>query len=318
MSILITALILSFSLIQNDAAKILAVFPLASISHQVVFRPLTQELARRGHDVTVITPDPAFPKGGTPPNLTEIDVHDISYKKWEELYKITSSGKSDLLTQMRGAFFMINDIFEMQLKVKEVQNLIKNEKFDLLFLEACARPALVLTHAFDAPVILISSFGPLTFNIETIGASWHPLLYPNNLRQRLYNLTNWEKIVELWNFYRLHTLMLEVEAAENEMAKRMFGPNVPTISELKNNVDMMFLNIHPVWEGNRPVPPSVIFMGGLHQKPVKELPKVCYIICFVFPFSGLPLSFTMTTDKYLDIFIIAFNLLTCYRQRKNL
>ncbi|KAJ8727685.1 hypothetical protein PYW07_001804 [Mythimna separata] len=67
-----------FVLNQVDAERILAYFPTPSISHQVVFRPLTEALARRGHEVTVVTTDPAFPKGGTPPNLTEIDVHNLS------------------------------------------------------------------------------------------------------------------------------------------------------------------------------------------------------------------------------------------------
>ncbi|KAJ8708781.1 hypothetical protein PYW08_010163 [Mythimna loreyi] len=67
-------------------------------------------------------------------------------------------------------------------------------------------------------------------------------------------------------------VMEEIEDAENEMGKKLFGAKIPTISELKNNVDMLFLNTHPIWEGNRPVPSSVVFMGGLHQKPQKELP----------------------------------------------
>lgn len=46
----------------NEAARILAIFPAPSISHQVVFRPLTQALAKRGHEIVVITPDPAFQK----------------------------------------------------------------------------------------------------------------------------------------------------------------------------------------------------------------------------------------------------------------
>nr|XP_049706113.1 UDP-glycosyltransferase UGT5 isoform X4 [Helicoverpa armigera] len=56
------------------------------------------------------------------------------------------------------------------------------------------------------------------------------------------------------------------------MIKKNFGEDTPALSELNNNVDMLFINIHPVFEGIRPVPPSVVYMGGLHQKPEKELP----------------------------------------------
>nr|AEW43106.1 UDP-glycosyltransferase UGT33B2 [Helicoverpa armigera] len=268
---LLVSVILLLSITGNDAARILAMFPVPSISHQVVFRPLTQELAKRGHEVTVITPDPAFPKGGGPPTLKEIDVH-FTYDVWSKMFAVTSTGEQDMIKQMEVAFNLIANIVEIQLKVDEVQRILKEEKFDLLLVEACARPTLVLSHVFKVPVIQVSSYGPLNFNIDTMGMAWHPLLYPLNLNQRLYNLTMMEKLKEVWNVYRLHNLMNEVEVAENDMAKRLFGPNIATIQELKNNVHMLLMNIHPLWEDNRPVPPSVIYMGGVHQKPEKELP----------------------------------------------
>lgn len=77
----------------SEAARILAVFPVSLISHQTVFCPFTQELAKQGHEVVVITTDPTVPKGGAPSNLTEINVHDISYKIWGDQFMATSRGK---------------------------------------------------------------------------------------------------------------------------------------------------------------------------------------------------------------------------------
>ncbi|KAJ8708788.1 hypothetical protein PYW08_010170 [Mythimna loreyi] len=266
-------LLLTLSISSNNAAKILAYFPIPSFSHQVVFRVLTQELAKRGHEVTVITTDPAFPSGGTPANLTEIDVHDLSYENWKALREVGSKGEKDSIFQMRLASEIVLKVIEMQLNVDKVKKILKEEKFDLLLLEACVRSALMLSHVFKAPVILMSSLGPFTFNVETIGAAWHPLLYPSPLTRRVHNLTKWEKLIELWNFYRMETSLVGYKDEENRIAKRLLGPGVPPISELNNNVAMMFLNIHPIWEGNRPVPPSVVYIGGLHQRPVKKLPS---------------------------------------------
>ncbi|XP_021199116.3 UDP-glycosyltransferase UGT5 [Helicoverpa armigera] len=267
------ALILLFlSCSTNDAAKILAVFPAPSISHQVVFRPLTQELARRGHEVTVITPDPAFPKGEAPANLTEIDVH-FSYESLKEFHKATSSGDGDIVNQFKLVLELLNKVFEDQMKFGEVQRILKEGKFDLLLVEAMARPALALAHVFKVPVIQISSAGPMNFNVVNFGTAWHPLLYPLYFSQRIYNLTTYEKITELWNFYKQDGLLKSLEDYENTMNQRLFGRDVPTVAELTNNVEMLFLNVHPLWEDNRPVPPSVIYMGGLHQKPEKDLPK---------------------------------------------
>ncbi|XP_075986012.1 UDP-glucosyltransferase 2-like [Anticarsia gemmatalis] len=264
------ALIIVLSIIQNEGAKILAFIPTPAISHQVVFRPLTQELAKRGHEVVVITTDPIFEKGKSPPNFTEIDVHDMSYKIWEDIYKSTSTKDDDV--KLKIAFFSIIEVIEMQLKTPEVQRLIKEETFDLLFLEAWPGLTLALSHVFKAPVIQIASFGFLNDNVDTMGASWHPFLYPDANSHKLYNMTKWEKMEVLWDFYMVENFMNSVREAEDAMAKKLFGPHVPAIEELKNNVDMMFLNIHPIWE-NRPVPSSVIYMWGIHQRPVKELPK---------------------------------------------
>ncbi|XP_075986175.1 UDP-glucosyltransferase 2-like [Anticarsia gemmatalis] len=258
---------------QSEAARILALIPTPSISHQVVFRSYTQELAKRGHEVVVITTDTAFPEGKTPPNFTEIVDHDMSYKIWQEtFYRETSQGEGDLLAQMRAAFMGIIEIVEMQLNMPKVQKIIK-EKFDLLLLEAWVRPALVLSHVHKVPVIQIGSFGFINDNVHTVGAAGHPILYPNTLSKRVYNLTKWEKMELVWELYRLKNLFDLISAEENAMAKRMFGPDIPSIDELRNNVDMMFLNIHPIWEGNRPVPPSLVYMWGVHERPMKELPQ---------------------------------------------
>ncbi|KAL0860430.1 hypothetical protein ABMA27_009819 [Loxostege sticticalis] len=269
----VLVVILSVSASDNEGARILAVIPTPSISHQVVFRPLVQELAKRGHDVTIITTDPVFPKGGTPANLTEVDVHDMSYKLWQDFVKTSSGSTNDLKTQITVGLELIGKIFGYQMETKEVQHIIKHKKFDLLMLEAIARPALALSHVFKVPVIQVSSFGAVFGNYETLGAPVHPVLYPTMFRQRIYNLTFWEKVSELYNHYDFTRIYHSMEDQENAMVKRIFGPETPSLSELSNNVDMLFLNMNPIWEGNRPVPPSVIYMGGLHQKPVKDLPQ---------------------------------------------
>ncbi|XP_026735468.1 UDP-glucuronosyltransferase 2C1-like [Trichoplusia ni] len=260
----------------NEAARILAVIPTPSISHQVVFRPLIQELAKRGHDVTIITTDPAFPKGGAPANLTEIDVHDISYQLYEQILTDMPRGKKNDIQSQTAAFTsFIAKAVDIQLSDEGVRKLIedKNQKFDLLILEAWVRPALVFTYIYDAPVILMSSFGALFDNDAMVGTPTHPILYPTVFRQRLNNLTMWEKITEMYSHYRIQNAFYELRHFEDKILQKHFGPNIPSVMELSNNVDMLFLNLYPVFEGIRPVPPNVIYTGGLHQNPVKDLPQ---------------------------------------------
>lgn len=259
---------------EHTAARILAVFPTPSISHQVVFRPLVRELAERGHELVVVTTDPAYPKGQTPKNITEIDVHDMSYVAWDEFLKASTGNPNDLYTQIKTGLVLVGKIFMRQMATEEVKTVLKEGNFDLLMSEALSRPALVLSHIFKVPVIQVSSFGAIMGNFECLGAPVHPILYPMMFRQKIVNLTFWEKVSELRTHYSLNRLSNSVQESENEMLKETFGADVPSVSELCNNVDMLFLNTHPIFDSHRPVPPSIIYMGGLHQNPVKELPKV--------------------------------------------
>lgn len=261
-----------------SSAKILAVFPTPSVSHQVIFQPLVQELVRRGHQVTVLTTDPVFSKGNSPENLTEIDVHDLSYNKWREgfVYSVEFGKRRSIFQQVQVCTDLMPKVIEAQLKTKEMQQLIKdpNIKFDLLLLEAWPRQTLVYSHVFKAPVILVSSFGMMFGNEETVGAPSHLFLYPSFTRQRLYNLSFWDKLNQFYNNYLLSSYWHSKENSEIMMYRKLLGNDLPDYSVLRNNVDMLFLNNHEVWLDNQPLPPNVISIWGIHKKPVKPLPQV--------------------------------------------
>ncbi|XP_045540090.1 UDP-glycosyltransferase UGT5 [Papilio machaon] len=270
-------LLFSYTIVSVKTANILAYFPCPSISHQVVFRPITLELIKRGHTVTVLTADPIFPKGETPANLTEIDLHDVSYNVFKTNLHTFSMGKtSDIVQQVNVIEYFRPHMIEVQMNVTEVKELFSNktEKFDLILVEAFYTMALGITHVFKAPTVLISSFGSFFGNYEIVGAPTNPpLLYRHMFSQKLYNMTIWEKLNEFYNQIRIRYTSIASEEEENKALKRIFGPDTPTLNELKNRVEMLFLNINPIWEGNYPVPPAVVHMGGLHQTPPKELPR---------------------------------------------
>ncbi|XP_014370185.2 UDP-glucosyltransferase 2-like [Papilio machaon] len=263
-------LCLTLPFIEN--ARILGVFPTPSISHQVVFRPLTHELARRGHELIVITTDPVHPKG--PGNLTEIDVHDLSYTRWNKGMSKIEDGSRDVTKQMEAMEQINYEIFEEQVKSKSVQKLLsyEHDHFDLILAEAYVGYTLGFSHVFKAPVILVSSFGGVWDNYDAMGAPTHPLLYPSMLRDRLNNITMWEKIIQLKKEHKMRHLARNYEKI-NKFLKKVFGADIPPVQKLFDNVAMLFLNVHPIWDSNRPVPPGVIYMGGLHQNPIRDLPK---------------------------------------------
>ncbi|CAF4941885.1 unnamed protein product [Pieris macdunnoughi] len=275
----ILVFLLSVLISKSYGGRILAVIPTASISHQVVFRPLTQELARRGHEVTIITPNPAFTTEDSPENLTEIDVHDVTYTYLKpSLEKLNErfGSRETIFNVIEGLSTMMGKFVEIQVQSEPVQTLINNtdkDYFDLLLIEACGRQYISFSHLFNAPVVLGSSFGMMLGNAEIIGAPNHPFLYPPSMRQRLLNLTFWDKVSELYTHYRLMNFWYSQETKEREVYVKYFGEDIPTYDELYNKVDMLFLNIHPLWSNRQPLPPNVVSMWGIHKNPEKPLPK---------------------------------------------
>ncbi|CAG4980735.1 unnamed protein product [Colias eurytheme] len=257
-----------------DSAKILAAFPTPAISHQVVFRPLIHELVKRGHEVVVITPNPAFPPGRAPPNLTEVDVHDISYSHFEEILKGHDGKKSSLIQQFLNVFEKFTSTFEKQIQTPEVQKILKEEgdTFDLIIVEAIVRATGGLGHLLKKPIIQFNSAGAGTFNFHQFGAPVNPIVFPSLLNQRVYDLNWWDKIIEFSKFLLFEYLWVAMYDYDHSMVKRNFGEDAPSFEELHEKyVQMLFVNEHPIWASNHPVPTNVVFLGGINQAPAVNL-----------------------------------------------
>ena len=54
----LACLLLLYAVCNTKAARILGIFPTPSISHQLPFQAIMKALAARGHQITVISPDP--------------------------------------------------------------------------------------------------------------------------------------------------------------------------------------------------------------------------------------------------------------------
>lgn len=149
-----SALILHFALITiTQCAKILGVFPYPSISHQQGFVNICKELSLRGHQVTIITPNPL--RDENLKNLREIDVshlyNHIAGKKVENIWLSDRFLISILFDQQQISGFFA----EVILKTKAVQDLLKNdeEHFDIILLESHVRVFFAFGEKYKAPII---------------------------------------------------------------------------------------------------------------------------------------------------------------------
>ncbi|CAB3227647.1 unnamed protein product [Arctia plantaginis] len=266
-----------------DTARILGVFPVPSISHQVVFRALMLELSKHGHELVIITPNPALPKDRPKDNITEIDTSSV-YQVMGRLYN-EAQGKNML---KKGVVLDIDslltgdsdrgmtELISYQFDIPEVKALLedKTQKFDLIFVEAIANYHLIVTNIFKAPVIWFSSFYGFPEHYNSMGAvAWHPTFYPYFYRQKYVNLTIWERIREIYLEWRIFQMIKTSEEHDANKLRQRFGPDIPSIDDMKKNIDVMFVNSHPLFASNRPVPSNVVYLGALHLQKVKDLPE---------------------------------------------
>ncbi|KAL4716789.1 hypothetical protein ACJJTC_001945 [Scirpophaga incertulas] len=248
-----------------ESAKILAMFSAASHSHKVIFRPYINGLMARGHEVVIVTADLDYPNGGGPEKLKEIGIHDIAYNSVRDgmLNMRTGRGES-LYTHFSQMFGMINKQGYNLYNSEVMKNLLKDQSFDLILVEAFHEALLAIAHLLKRPVIKVSSLGSIN-NYEVIGAPIHPLLYPEIVTQRMQDLSLLEEIKEVANYLGLQYISYDSENKFNEFFQQKY-PGLPTIRELQKNVNALLLNTNPMWEENRPVPIGVAYTLGLMNK----------------------------------------------------
>ncbi|KAG6465170.1 UDP-glycosyltransferase [Manduca sexta] len=265
-----------------NSARILGVYPMPSISHQVVFQALTRELAKRGHELVVITPNPALLKDRPKDNVTEIDtgntyqiVMNFAKKSPNTVKKRGAISDLEAMTseQMTQSMILLSDeLFNNEEVIALLRD--KSQKFDLVIAEGFINAHHIFANIFNAPLIVFSSAYGLPETFEMTGAvARHPILYPHVMRNKYKNLSFLEKIKEIYNEYIFTNWLAKLEKLESDFLKSKFGAEAPTVDELKGLVSLVLLNCFPIFDNNRPVPPNVVYLGGLHLQPVKELPK---------------------------------------------
>lgn len=267
------------NILQIECARILGIIPVASYSHQVPFHPFWRQLSLRGHQVTVMTTNPM--KDPSLVNLTEIDLsftYEIYSKyNFNEFASDESNSFSEIAQLMRA---MLNEASDFQFRHPQVQNLIHNKDatFDLLILEAQLPGMMAFGWRFNCPVIGITSLDSGMQYHLAMGNPVHPVLNPDvNLPVQDSDDMTFKERVSSFIYYFGYTYFLYNVVYPELHVKLMtiFGDDLPDLLTLHDNIQMLFINTHPIFHGIRPLNPSTIQIGaGIHFKKPEPLPKV--------------------------------------------
>lgn len=267
-----------------ENARILAMLPTPSWSHNIVYHPVLRELSLRGHQVVSIIPD--LINDTTLTNLTEIDVS-FSYEIWHRFNKFTKErleGYSPIQS-MYGMSQGLLELCDRELDHPEVKRIIQdpNEHFDLVINEWLLFPStFAFGTRFNCPIVGISSFGLNGHGHDSIGNLHHPVYNPDFYLPYSHELTFWQRVYSViyavWYRFYFHFKLLPQHDA---IAKKHFGQDFPYLTDALKRITVVFISENPVYTGAKPRVPALIDISGLHFKEPKPLPTVCIFFFLV-------------------------------------
>ncbi|XP_012266628.2 UDP-glucosyltransferase 2-like [Athalia rosae] len=270
--------VLNYFMDCGSAARILAIFPTPSISHQVVFRGLTLALNKRGHELVVITTDPV--KDPTLKNYREIDLNYL-YDSFGEIDFVgmrRSMNWPDMLVQLEAILHHQTRQALENPEVKKLHAPENDEKFDVVLMELLFWQALTpLVTRFNAPLIGMVSMAPSTQVHYRIGnpiLSNHPSVW--ELDKDIHESpTLWRRLknfVNLWKY--LYYFETDFVTKQQKMAEEFFGEDIPDVRDIEKNVSLILVDQQTPISPVRANLPKIVQFGGFHvSKKVQTLPK---------------------------------------------
>ncbi|XP_011644491.1 UDP-glucuronosyltransferase 2B31-like [Pogonomyrmex barbatus] len=244
--------------------RLLGLFPFQGKSHFVMFEQLMKGLARKGHQVDVVS---TFPLKKPYPNYTDIVtlpmpvqlVNNISYDVMQQLlgsnpvYAVATLGGNDLCTY---------------LGYPSIQELArpKNPPYDAVLIEVFGAHCFgIIAHLLKVPLIGVSTttlypwLPPLIAQPESLAfVPSNTLSFTGtmNFWQRMYNILR--TLYDKWYFNYL------TKRAQDRLIRDHFGPDMPGVRELEQKMSLILINSHITLNGIQPKTPAAVDVAGIH------------------------------------------------------
>ncbi|KAF5289137.1 hypothetical protein FQR65_LT02027 [Abscondita terminalis] len=255
-----------------EGARILGVYPFPAYSHYQLGDVIFKELAKKGHQVTVISP---FKEKNPPDNFSQILVDGLLEK--------SKAMKASLLEQIN--YGIVRNVYwldsmgltftELTLEEPNVQKLLQEEHhFDLVIFHQFMSDAYNgFCHHYRAPCIGVISTPAPGLGNRKVGnpnpPSYVPQLHINypaqmNFFQRCHNTLAYV-ITEVSHY-------LFLRPNQNKLLKKYF-PNAPHLDDLYYNISLLLVNSHVSITDVAPSLPNIIHIAGAHVRDPKPLPS---------------------------------------------
>ncbi|XP_075151213.1 UDP-glycosyltransferase UGT5-like [Haematobia irritans] len=175
-------------------------------------------------------------------------------------------------------FFLLyewgKDACNHTLRSEALQKVLHNKvKYDIILVEQFNSDCMMgVAYKLNAPVIALSSCAIMPWHYERMGMPIIPSYIPATFMGQSEEMTFGGRICNWITFHVMIAMykMFSIPAADS-FVQFKFGHDMPSVGELAKETTMMFVNQHFSLSGAKPLPPSVIELGGVHIQKSKPL-----------------------------------------------
>ncbi|XP_071525916.1 UDP-glucosyltransferase 2-like [Panulirus ornatus] len=254
-----------------EAARILMVAPVGSISHKIFYMSIAEALSTRNHTVTFLTGcKPSKPRR----NIREVYVPGVNL--YDELSQTNIFNLTLHATSWKFISYLPKSCAD-SLASKEMQR-VQEEEFDLVVLSIvgidCFYP---YVHKLQVPYIHMSPNALLGSYSDVAGNPHFPSIVGNRFLEQEYPLTftnrMFSTLIEV--IWRIATLYYFYPRIEEECTSRQLWPDdAPSLTQMRINGSLIIINSVKTMETpTSPYVPTVIHAGGIHCQPAQPLPQ---------------------------------------------
>jgi len=256
-----------------NAERIVVLGVLGTKSHKISYMPIAEALAAKGHQVTVFSP---YKATKTVSNLREVqiknafDEHPFNMFEYEEqnYLTVTMNFISDFSDMTKEAYEAIR-------YNEEFLRIIDERDVDLFIIDGVINDFMYpFPYHMKLPFILYSAPSEMCHSVEAMGIPKYYASVPEGSTDLLDEMDFFERMT---NMISCELMLLIKRYGLNGPMEKLVAldfPHLPSLETIERNASLLLINHNSVTSYNRPFPPNVIPISGLHIRPSQPLPKV--------------------------------------------
>ncbi|XP_072477072.1 UDP-glucuronosyltransferase 2B17-like isoform X21 [Notamacropus eugenii] len=258
-------------------------------SHWINMKAILDELAQRGHEVTVLTSTASILIASNKTSLLSFEVYPVSFTKedvvnyfdkWikERVYEMSRLSPWEYAKKMQDILFeyskVLKQFCESVVLNKKLMKTLKEARYDVVVSDAFSPCGELIAEVLGIPVVYTLRFiTGNTYEKYCGGLPSPPSYVPVVLTELTDKMTFMERVKNMlfflyFDFWFQHFDVKDWDRFYSDVLGRP-----TTLCETMGKAEMWLIRTYWDFEFPRPYLPNFEFVGGLHCKPAKPLPE---------------------------------------------